>query len=387
MPQWLILQSELEAESARLEHSQKTEVDPGSVPVVEGRSYVEAPSGVGVIQVHGVLLDAPNAFYDLIGRRYTDYPSLIKDIRDMEASPGVRKIIFDVDSPGGVLDGAFTAADAVRAVSKPTEVRVRNLCASAAYLIASQADKIVATNRACRLGSVGVVGTYRTMRGEKSVTSSAAPNKRPDPGTEQGRDVIRAELDDMHDLMAQSIASGRKVTREHVDRMFGRGGVLVASKALSAGMVDSIEDSFYENSGQGVDMHAKTVCMNLETLRAEHPALYKQVLEMGAQSREADVKAAQDLGQKQERQRVLRHLKMGETANALNLALNNIKEGAPAGPEQAFDYQEAALAHQITAYKGAAVGQTTAQSLGTSDSQNVSSEVQVLNQALKSLGA
>ena len=77
--------------------------------------------------------------------------------------PGVRGVILDVDSPGGEVGGLFNLVEQIKAIrnagSKPLWA-VANECAlSAAYAIASTADRLYVT-RTGELGSIGVVAVH-----------------------------------------------------------------------------------------------------------------------------------------------------------------------------------------------------------------------------------
>ena len=70
----------------------------------------------------------------------------------------MRAILFDIDSPGGVADGAFDLTDeifAARGQGKPIWAMANSLAASAAYAIASAAD-VVLLPRLAQVGSIGV---------------------------------------------------------------------------------------------------------------------------------------------------------------------------------------------------------------------------------------
>jgi len=71
-----------------------------------------------------------------------------------------QKIIMRIDSPGGDVAGCFDAARAIRTMCQVAEkeliVHVEGRCCSAAYALATAADRIVAS-RTAELGSIGVI--------------------------------------------------------------------------------------------------------------------------------------------------------------------------------------------------------------------------------------
>ncbi|MFW5955727.1 MAG: S49 family peptidase, partial [Rhodothermales bacterium] len=175
---------------------------------------------------------------------YIEMASLAADEDDR-----VERIVYHIDSPGGYADGVMDAANAMRAVSKPTEARVGAMAASAAYWLASQTDRITANSVASRVGSIGVaVEEYDMTQALENAgitrrvyTSTDAPDKRPDTRTEEGQAKIVAQLDDLHRVFARSVAEGRGTTEDEVNQNYGRGSILIAERALAAGMIDEIK--------------------------------------------------------------------------------------------------------------------------------------------------
>jgi hypothetical protein len=93
-----------------------------------------------------------------------------------------------------------------------------------------------------------VVMTYvdTTARDEKAgirkieIVSSQSPKKRPDPATEEGRAQVQEMLDDLAAVFIEDVARFRAVSEETVLSDFGRGGVLVGARAVTAGLADGL---------------------------------------------------------------------------------------------------------------------------------------------------
>lgn len=203
----------------------------------------DTAAGVAIIPIQGILLDEPDAFFDMFGVNYSDYQTIQTQLAFAEADPSVETIVLDVDSPGGLVSGMFDAAKAIAAVAKnkPVTAVVNGMSASAAYVLTSQASRVVATGKADSFGSIGVVADLFVSDSIVSIASTDAPDKRPDVTTDEGQAVVRAELDEVHDLLADVVGEGRGVTRAQIDSNFGRGGVMLADRALAAGMIDEIQ--------------------------------------------------------------------------------------------------------------------------------------------------
>lgn len=223
---------------AKLAELKEMEKQPKASAVMDTEYFTENGVGVGVIPVHGTLGSWWGTYYEDIRAA----------IADFENDPTIGKIVFDINSPGGYVNGCAETAQMIADCSKPTEARVSYMAASGAYWLASQCDKIIATTKVASFGSIGVITDYwdETVHDEKNgykhivITSTDAPNKYIDPATEKGYKEILSELDHIHYVFAEAVAEGRGVDIDTVNEKFGKGGILFADDALAAGMIDEI---------------------------------------------------------------------------------------------------------------------------------------------------
>lgn len=271
------------------------------------------------IMIKGVLTPTPSFMAMLFGGGNATYPEIVSAIRLAEQDDSVAAITLAVDSPGGHFDGLFDVLAAVQAAKKPVTAVVHGLAASAAYAIVCQADRIEARNRASRVGSIGVAVSFTVFDEDIDITSTAAPKKRPDVRTEEGKAMVVEELDALHEIFADSIAEGRGVTVAKVNAEFGQGATLLAGEALKRGMIDAIAetplrvvDNTNSTTARSGGNIPETGYMDLKTLQAQHPDVYA---------------AAVQAGTDQERDRVTAHLIMGEKSGAMETAAKAIKDG------------------------------------------------------------
>lgn len=270
------------------------------------------------VAVKGVITKAPSFLAMLFGGGNTTYPEIISALAEAESDPSIKDITLAIDSPGGHFDGLFDTLAAIQSTSKPVKALVSNVGASAAYAIASQADEIIAANRATRVGSVGVVATFAADDGTISITSTNAPKKRPDVTTEEGKAMVREELDAMHEIFVDAIAEGRNTRIDKVNADFGQGATLLAGEALNRGMIDAVADSplkVVKNTKTTTASGGKKPeigSMDLKELKAQHPDVYAAAVQEGTD---------------QERDRVTAHLIMGEKSGAMETASAAIKDG------------------------------------------------------------
>jgi hypothetical protein len=133
--------------------------------------------------------------------------------------------------------------------SKKSTVSFAWMAASAAYWIATAADVLITPDTGI-VGSIGTVLTltdytdYDAKRGIKQIdiVSSQSPNKRPDFRTPEGKAVYQKLVDDLSAVFIDTVAENRGVDVETVLSRFGAGAMVVAGRALEAGMIDEIED-------------------------------------------------------------------------------------------------------------------------------------------------
>lgn len=270
------------------------------------------------ISIVGVMTSSPSWMAYYFGGGNTLYGDLTAAINAVERDPNIKSVDFVINSGGGEAQPAVDLGDMIAAMKKPTRALVQT-AASAAYWAASQAGSIVAVSRASRVGSIGAVTTAYKPSAQSTidVASSNAPNKRPNPETESGIAAIRSELDEFHDLFATAVAVGRDKTVETVNNTFGRGGMMLAQKALEAGMIDSI--GFQESKPKAKATATEATgakTMDLATLQAQHPALYAQVLADGHKQ-----------GVAAELDRAQFHATMGAKTGATDIAFAAIKDG------------------------------------------------------------
>lgn len=322
---WLLAQDTFEAmQSARLNYTPsaaeleafelEARIDLESSPKIMSVKGPEAS-----IKIGGVLTDTPDFFARFFGNGNTIYSEIVRAVALADADPNVKTIRLDVDSPGGSASAAWLEAmQAIAAAQKPVEAIVHNLGASAAYGLISQANTIKARNGLSKVGSIGTVVRMPISNNAVTITSSNAPNKRPDPTTEEGKRVIVENLDATEKIFIDTIASGRNTTAENVRENYGRGGLVYASDAIENGMIDGMLDTTAQATTPAKSGKTKTEAkkMDLNQLKAEHPGLYAQA-----------VAAGREEALNSERERVEAHLILAESSGDMQTAIDAIKSG------------------------------------------------------------
>lgn len=207
--------------------------------------------GVAVIPMYGMLSQRQSLMGDTSGG--TSLDALRADLRSALADPGVSAIVFDIDSPGGSVDGVPEFAAELRKArggSKPIVAQVDTMAASAAYWLAAQMTEVVVTPS----GSVGSVGVF-AMHEDVSRAADAAgvtttfisagkykvDGNQFEPLSDTARAALQDQVDAFYGMFVGDLATGRGMTAGKVEADFGQGRELLAKQALDAGMVDRID--------------------------------------------------------------------------------------------------------------------------------------------------
>ena len=198
---------------------------------------VSTRGGVAVIPVTGPLFRHANLLTAICGA--TSYELLAQDFNKALNDPNISAILFDVDSPGGEVNGCSELADMIYKArgKKPIIAYASGSCCSGAYWIASACDKIMAADTAI-LGSIGVVSIFEKKTIE--IVSSQSPNKRPDVETEEGKAKIQEHIDALAEVFINKVALHRDISPKDVIENFGGGDVFVGDKAVRIGLADSL---------------------------------------------------------------------------------------------------------------------------------------------------
>jgi ClpP class serine protease len=262
------------------------------------------PAGLGVIDISGYLTPSTTWLTQLFGMTGIDQVSA--DFRAMENDPTVNTILFTVNSGGGNILGVADLVAQIKNSKKRTAAFVET-AASGAYWITSAVDKIAATPTA-QIGSVGAITTiYKDKKSDKiQIVSSQSPNKRLNPESEAGQKELQTRVDDLAQVFIDSVATNRNTTPEKVQTDFGRGGVMIASKAKDAGMIDTIQSldnfiaGFANNRTTRGNFMAGEKDLQLEAVEAERnrirsiEAIAGKFANSAAEMRQAVDKVVQD---------------------------------------------------------------------------------------------
>ena len=234
-----------------------------------GPNYQITNSGIAIIQLVGTMTKYGGSLSDLrwgtIGVR--------RSIRKAAKDGDVSAILLVIDSPGGSVAGTNDLAEdvAFAAKKKPLTAYIEDLGASAAYWVASQANRVVANSSAL----VGSIGTYMVVddlsglyeqHGIKTYVIKAGDHKGDGiEGTEITADQIadfQRVVNELNEGFLRGVARGRKRSIGEI-RELADGRIYEASKAKKLGLIDSVES--FDSALAGLRKTVKTLPENAST--------------------------------------------------------------------------------------------------------------------------
>jgi protease-4 len=200
---------------------------------------------VGVIVAEGEILDGEQPPGTIGGE------SMARLIRQARTDKDIKALVLRVDSPGGSVlasEQIYRELVALRAAGKPVVVSMSGYAASGGYYVSAPADEIWAS-AATITGSIGIFAIIPTVDrtlGKVGVsvdgvgTTPLSGQLRLDrPLGEEARTLLQATVSRGYDEFLERVASGRKKTRDDVDKV-AQGRVWSGVDAHRLGLVDHL---------------------------------------------------------------------------------------------------------------------------------------------------
>jgi signal peptide peptidase SppA len=213
------------------------------------RDVARRDGSVAVLPLRGVIANRMNMMSDISGGTSSEGFGRMFDAA--VADGGVKAIILDVDSPGGVVSGTDELSSKIFAArgTKPIIAHVNPTAASAAYWIATSADEMV-LNPSAEVGSIGVMGIHDDVSaaleklGVKKTLIKAGKYKGEgapfQPLSEEAIAHRQSQVDAYYDKFVRAVARNRNVSLASVKDGFGQGRMVMAEQAVAQGMADKI---------------------------------------------------------------------------------------------------------------------------------------------------
>jgi ClpP class serine protease len=201
-------------------------------------------NGIATIDIYGVTGKRLGSLEKACGA--CDYNDLETEI-GLALKSKAKALLFTVDSGGGAAIGCAEVANLISSLPIPTAAFVDNVCASAAYYMASAADYIVCTSSAL-IGSIGVIVPWVdsselfSLAGLKfdPITNEGADLKSAGHGpslTDEQREHLQELVNDRAKEFQEFVAANRP---KSLDPEVWRAGAYIGSRAVVLGLADRI---------------------------------------------------------------------------------------------------------------------------------------------------
>lgn len=208
-------------------------------------SYQITPAGVAVVSLRGAMMKGWSKYAEC------DTLRVRAALRAATADPLARAILLVLDSPGGGVPGTQELADDVMAARqvKPVHAHVDDCCASAAYWVASQAERLT-TNA---MGTTGSIGVFCVLHDESKaaemdgvkvhVVSTGGLKGAGTPGTPVTDEVLsdtQRLVDQVNALFHAAIVRARPGLSGEAMAKVATGQVWMGAEAVALGLVDAV---------------------------------------------------------------------------------------------------------------------------------------------------
>jgi signal peptide peptidase SppA len=216
-----------------------------------GKRNSAAPGSVAVIPITGIISHRMNMMSQLSGAGGTSIEKLTAQFRQALGDTNCKAIVFDVDSPGGSVEGVMELASEIYDArkQKPITAVVNSMACSAAYWLASAASEVVCTPS----GQAGSIGVYVTHQDESKALENdgikitvikagkyKTEGNPSEPLSDEARAAFQSKVDDYYGMFVKSIAQNRGTSQAAVRDGYGQGRSLLATDAVKQGLVDRV---------------------------------------------------------------------------------------------------------------------------------------------------
>lgn len=212
---------------------------------------------VAVIPIQGEIAYSSS---DLLGGSVVN-PEVVKNqLKEAENDGSVSAILLDINSPGGTPVASTEIMEAVRDCKKPVIAWISDTGASGAYMVASGADKIVAS-KSSWVGSIGVILSLTNLSDLYKMLGidrySIKGGQYKDMGadyrnlTPEEQNMLQNMVNQEHDNFISIVAENRKLDKDYV-KSIAEGQVFTGTQAKELKLID-------ETGGkdQALDLAAK----------------------------------------------------------------------------------------------------------------------------------
>ena len=215
-----------------------------------GHPHREGPT-IALIYGSGLVVRSGDAASPVTGTHVMSATEMARAFRAAVRDPGVRAILFRIDSPGGsavASESIWREVVFARERGKPVIVSMGDTAGSGGYYIAAPADKIVA-EPATLTGSIGVLAGKLVVADllkkigvstdSVQIGANAAMFSPTADFSARAHSRLEAFLDETYKGFKDHVATGRHMTAEEVEAV-AKGRVWSGEDAQARGLVDEL---------------------------------------------------------------------------------------------------------------------------------------------------
>lgn len=224
------------------------------LPAVESRrgdrGGVRTPEGVALLPFHGPVQHRASISSDWgVSTSTESFGAAFDEVATRE---GIKGILIDVHSPGGSVYGLRELSTKIREArrsDRPIVAIANDFAFSAAYYVASAADRVVVTpgGMAGSIGTMWVHTEYSKAFDAAGITNTTIYKGKhktdgidTEPLTDQARKEYQALVDRYYDQFVEDVALNRGVDVATVERNFGQGRIFIDEDAVRVGLADAV---------------------------------------------------------------------------------------------------------------------------------------------------
>jgi protease-4 len=220
----------------------------------EESSFIECPldSNVALISIHGEIATYSYYSEELEDSDMVSSEEIVKYIDAIEDNEYMEALIVEIDSYGGYPVASEEIMNSLKRMKKPVIALIRGGAASGAYLIATGADKIYASEMS-DIGGIGVTMSYldysERNKEEGLIYQQLSSSKFKDSGdpdkelTEEEKELYMRDLNILHDIFVKRVAENRNLDIEKVQEL-ADGSTMLGQAAKDNGLIDEIGDIY-----------------------------------------------------------------------------------------------------------------------------------------------
>lgn len=220
-------------------------------------------SNVAVINIHGDIvtyLTEPSCPEEsdstpsdsVLSEGSVSSEEIVAYIDEIEKNSNIKAVIVEIDSYGGYPVASEEIMNALKRMTKPTIAVIREGAASGAYLIASGADRIYASEMS-DVGGIGVTMSYldysQKNKQEGIIYQELSSGKFKDTGdpdkdlTTEEKELRMRDVKILHEAFIKRVAENRKLDIEKVEKL-ADGSTMLGKAAKESGLIDEIGDIY-----------------------------------------------------------------------------------------------------------------------------------------------